>query len=135
MVLCKFGSTNELNFASFFFVGLFQHRDTQETLAVLDRLDLDTEKPSDEELARKFGFEEDYYKGTVSWWQNMKPQIWSLFDEPYSSNSAKVSNCSLNVFLPVVHFKEHFSECRGILKGETIPFAEIAPKSLVNKVK
>lgn len=68
-----------------------QHRDTQETLAVLDRLDLDTEKPSDEELARKFGFEEAYYKGSVSWWQNMKPQIWSLFDEPYSSNSAKVS--------------------------------------------
>lgn len=68
----------------------FQHRDTQETLAVLDRLDLDTEKPSDEELARKFGFEEDYYKGTVSWWQNVKPQIWSLFDEPYSSNAAKV---------------------------------------------
>ncbi|XP_059617470.1 potassium voltage-gated channel protein Shaw-like [Phlebotomus argentipes] len=67
-----------------------QHRDTQETLAVLDRLDLDTEKPSEEELARKFGFEEDYYKGTVSWWQNIKPQIWSLFDEPYSSNSAKI---------------------------------------------
>ncbi|XP_016976419.1 potassium voltage-gated channel protein Shaw isoform X4 [Drosophila rhopaloa] len=66
-----------------------QHRDTQETLAVLDRLDLDTEKPSDEELARKFGFEEDYYKGTISWWQEMKPRIWSLFDEPYSSNAAK----------------------------------------------
>lgn len=69
---------------------LSQHRDTQETLAVLDRLDLDTEKPSEEELARKFGFEEDYYKGTISWWQEMKPRIWSLFDEPYSSNAAKV---------------------------------------------
>ncbi|XP_075153574.1 potassium voltage-gated channel shaker cognate w isoform X2 [Haematobia irritans] len=67
-----------------------QHRDTQETLAVLDRLDLDTEKPSEEELARKFGFEEDYYKGTLSWWQEMKPRIWSLFDEPYSSNAAKI---------------------------------------------
>ncbi|KAH8412152.1 hypothetical protein KR009_000198 [Drosophila setifemur] len=66
-----------------------QHRDTQETLAVLDRLDLDTEKPSEEDLARKFGFEEDYYKGTISWWQEMKPRIWSLFDEPYSSNAAK----------------------------------------------
>lgn len=72
-----------------------QHRDTQETLAVLDRLDLDTEKPSEEELARKFGFEEDYFKGSVSWWQNIKPQIWSLFDEPYSSNSAKVSHSPL----------------------------------------
>jgi hypothetical protein len=29
-----------------------QHRDTQETLAVLDRLDLDTDKPSDEEIAK-----------------------------------------------------------------------------------
>ncbi|GBP73486.1 Potassium voltage-gated channel protein Shaw [Eumeta japonica] len=68
----------------------YAHRDTQETLAVLDRLDLDTEKPSDEEVARKFGFEEDYYNGTVSWWQQLKPQMWSLFDEPYSSNAAKI---------------------------------------------
>lgn len=67
-----------------------QHRDTQETLAVLERLDLDTEKPTEEELARKFGYEDDYLKGTVSWWQHTKPQIWSLFDEPYSSNAAKV---------------------------------------------
>nr|CAD7194046.1 unnamed protein product [Timema douglasi] len=66
------------------------HRDTQETLTVLDRLDLDTEKPSDEELARKFGFEEDYFSGTLSWWQHTKPKMWSLFDEPYSSNSAKI---------------------------------------------
>lgn len=57
---------------------------------MLDRLDLDTEKPSEEELAHKFGFEEDYYKGTLSWWQEVKPRIWSLFDEPYSSNAAKV---------------------------------------------
>ncbi|XP_076632487.1 potassium voltage-gated channel protein Shaw isoform X2 [Colletes latitarsis] len=63
---------------------------TQETLTVLDRLDLDTEKPTDEELARKFGFEEAYYDGTLTWWQKLKPQMWSLFDEPYSSLAAKV---------------------------------------------
>ena len=57
---------------------------------MLDRLDLDTEKPTDEELARKFGFEDDYVSGNVSWWQKMKPKIWSLFDEPYSSTAAKV---------------------------------------------
>lgn len=68
-----------------------QHRETQETLAVLDRLDLDTDKPSEEELARKFGFEEDYFRGNLSWWQRTKPSIWSLFDEPYSSTSAKVT--------------------------------------------
>lgn len=67
-----------------------QHRDTQETLAVLDRLDLDTDKPSDEEIARKFGMEEEYLAGTLSCWQRVKPKIWSLFDEPYSSTAAKV---------------------------------------------
>ena len=69
-----------------------QHRDTQETLNVLDtlELDIDTEKPSDEEIAKKFGFEDDYFNGTVSWWQKTKPRIWSMFDEPYSSLAAKV---------------------------------------------
>ena len=41
------------------------HRDTQETLTVLDTLDLDTEKPSDEEIAKRFGFEDEYYAGSV----------------------------------------------------------------------
>lgn len=73
-----------------FFIFCLQHRDTQETLAVLDRLDLDTEKPSDEEMARKFGFEEAFFQGRLTWWQRFKPQLWSMFDEPYSSNAAKV---------------------------------------------
>lgn len=30
----------------------------------------------------------------------MKPQIWSLFDEPYSSNAAKVSR--KNIFLVII---------------------------------
>ena len=57
---------------------------------MLDRLDLDTDKPSDEEIAKKFGFEDDYNDGTVTWWQNTKHRIWSIFDEPYSSTAAKV---------------------------------------------
>ena len=73
-----------------FFFSFLQHRDTQETLTVLDRLDLDTEKPSNEEVAKKFGFEDDYYSGNLSWWQKPKPKIWSMFDEPYSSSAAKV---------------------------------------------
>ena len=58
---------------------------------MLDRLDLDAEKPSAEETAKKFGFEEDYFAGDLSWWQKTKPKIWSMFDEPYSSSAAKVS--------------------------------------------
>ncbi|XP_025837064.1 potassium voltage-gated channel protein Shaw-like [Agrilus planipennis] len=66
------------------------HRDTQATLAILDKLDIDTEKPSDEDIARRFGYEEAYLTGTLTRWQRFKPKIWSLFDEPYSSSYAKV---------------------------------------------
>lgn len=66
------------------------HRDTQATLAILDKLDIDSEKPSDEEIARMFGYEEAYHSGTLTYWQKLKPKIWALFDEPYSSSSAKV---------------------------------------------
>lgn len=76
-----------------------QHRDTEETLAVLDRLDLDTDKPSEEEIARKFGFEEDYANNRLTRWQRLKPKMWSFFDEPYSSTGAKVSEpmCDVSV--------------------------------------
>lgn len=67
---------------------------------MLDRLDLDTEKPSDEEMARKFGFEEAYLRGRLSWWQRKKPYLWALFDEPYSSFAAKVKyNCVIKMIL------------------------------------
>ncbi|KAJ8978254.1 hypothetical protein NQ317_012610 [Molorchus minor] len=66
------------------------HRDTQATLAILDKLDIDAERPSDEEVARMFGYEEAYHAGTLTRWQKLKPKIWALFDEPYSSSSAKI---------------------------------------------
>ncbi|XP_023707241.1 potassium voltage-gated channel protein Shaw [Cryptotermes secundus] len=66
------------------------HRDTQATLAILDKLDIDADKPSDEEIARMFGYEDDYLAGNLSRWQRLKPRVWSLFDEPYSSTGAKV---------------------------------------------
>lgn len=68
-----------------------RHRETQATLAILDKLDIDAEKPNEEEIARKFGYEEDYLNGRLSRWQRLKPKVWSLFDEPYSSSGAKVS--------------------------------------------
>ncbi|KAM3719459.1 Potassium voltage-gated channel protein Shaw [Dirofilaria immitis] len=67
-----------------------QHRDTQETLAVIESLDLDADPPTEEETAKKFGWEDDYYSGNLSRWQQLKPKIWALFDEPWSSQYAKV---------------------------------------------
>jgi len=67
------------------------HRDTQETLQTLDRLDLDTDKPTEEDIMKKFGLESSYQTGDLSCWQRIKPRVWALFEEPYSSTYAKVS--------------------------------------------
>ncbi|CAK1587294.1 unnamed protein product [Parnassius mnemosyne] len=59
-------------------------------MAILDKLDIDSEKPSEEEIARIFGYEEAYLSGELGIWQRIKPKIWALFDEPSSSPAAKV---------------------------------------------
>lgn len=62
----------------------------QSTLAILDKLELDEEQPSEEAIARLFGFEEALLNGELTCWQRNKPKIWALFDEPSSSTGAKV---------------------------------------------
>ncbi|KJH52009.1 K+ channel tetramerization domain protein [Dictyocaulus viviparus] len=76
-----------------------QHRDTQETLAVIESLDLDGDPPTQEEIAKKFGWEDDYYSGTLSKWQQIKPRIWALFDEPWSSQYARIISCCSVFFI------------------------------------
>ena len=66
----------------------------QATLAILDKLDIETENPTEEEVARKFGWEDDYLADDLSLWQRVKPKIFSLFDEPHSSTCARVRNIS-----------------------------------------
>jgi len=69
-----------------------QHRDTQgasgelcrttlyviclETLAVIEGLELDSDPLTEEEVAKKFGWEEDFLNGRLSRWQSLKPKIW-----------------------------------------------------------
>ncbi|XP_013779127.1 potassium voltage-gated channel protein Shaw-like [Limulus polyphemus] len=65
------------------------HRETQATLAILDSLDVAFDKLSDEGLAKKFGYEDDFFSGKVTHWQKVKPKIWLMFAEPYSSLAAK----------------------------------------------
>ncbi|CAH8824511.1 unnamed protein product [Trichobilharzia szidati] len=66
------------------------HRETQETLQILNDLDLDTEGRTDEELYAKFGWDDAYQSGKLTLWQRCKPKIWMLFDECYSSLGAKI---------------------------------------------
>ncbi|KAH9283776.1 Potassium voltage-gated channel protein Shaw [Echinococcus granulosus] len=66
-----------------------RHRETQDTLQTLERLDIDTDKKTEEELYEKFHLEEQYLSGTLTKWQKWKPKLWALIDEPYSSLYAK----------------------------------------------
>ncbi|MCP9261659.1 Potassium voltage-gated channel protein Shaw [Dirofilaria immitis] len=85
-----------------------QHRDTQETLAVIESLDLDADPPTEEETAKKFGWEDDYYSGNLSRWQQLKPKIWALFDEPWSSQYAKIRSFITDQ-QHLVEFRKKFS--------------------------
>ncbi|ESO07972.1 hypothetical protein HELRODRAFT_75592, partial [Helobdella robusta] len=93
------------------------HRDTQETLQALDSLDLDTNKPTQEEIFKKFGLESDHENDFAATktgngngkggfficgriytkWRRVKPKVWALFNEPYSSSGAKIL-ATLSVF-------------------------------------
>lgn len=64
----------------------------QNTLAILDKLDLDNEQTSEESVARLFGYEDSFLNGELTCWQKTKPKIWAMFDEPSSSTAAKVIN-------------------------------------------
>jgi len=66
------------------------HRDTKETLQILDGLELDTDKPTEEDIMKKFGLEDEFQSGELTSWQRIKPRIWATFEEPYSSTFAKV---------------------------------------------
>ncbi|KAI6226566.1 Potassium voltage-gated channel protein egl-36 [Aphelenchoides fujianensis] len=70
-----------------------QHRDTQNTLAVLEEMDNTIEDEDAQSFEKrqmhKFGWEEEYYNGRVTAWMRFKPRVWALFDEPYSSSAAK----------------------------------------------
>lgn len=80
-----------------------RHRDTEATLAILDKLDVEGERLSEEQIARLFGFdEENGGKGTrLTRWQRLRAGVWALFDEPYSSFAAKCIACVSSFHLPL----------------------------------
>ena len=71
-----------------------KHRSTQETLQVLDSLQLDTVRSTTDDVIKKFGWEDDVdlvTGGRLSQGKLMMVIVWQLFEEPRSSRMAKVS--------------------------------------------
>ena len=66
------------------------HRDTQEVLQTLESLELSDEFRNEEGLYKLFGLEEEWKNKELNIWQKVKPKLWRMFDEPYSTIGAKV---------------------------------------------
>lgn len=113
------------------------YRDTQETLAILDRLDtnVDLDNVNDEFLANKFGYGDQYYDNKLNFWQKVKPKIWLLFDEPYSSNLAKlIAIISVFfIFLSTASFciKTHPSMRVPVINMEQVSFYDTGNHSII----
>jgi len=52
------------------------HRDTQETLQILDQLDLDTDKPTQEDIMKRFGLEEQFQTTRTYHPRGRHEEIW-----------------------------------------------------------
>ncbi|VDD77469.1 unnamed protein product [Mesocestoides corti] len=65
------------------------HRDTQATLQILDRAEMDASECTDVELYKRFGLDEKYEDNELSCWQRVRPKIWATFEVPHSSLAAK----------------------------------------------
>lgn len=71
-----------------------KHRSTQETLQVLDSLELDTVRSTTDDIVKKFGWEDDFKlitTGHLSKRRRLMAIIWQLFEEPRSSIISKVN--------------------------------------------
>ncbi|XP_043279975.1 potassium voltage-gated channel protein Shaw-like isoform X2 [Venturia canescens] len=112
------------------------HRDTQTTLAILDKLEVDSEPLEDKEVARLFGFEEDdNRRGNLTRWQRLRPRVWALFYEPYSSTLAKLiaSISVLFICLSVLSFCLKTNEAtRELRDSRTISEDTGAPLRRIN---
>ncbi|CAH8635232.1 unnamed protein product [Schistosoma rodhaini] len=65
------------------------HRDTQATLQILDKVDMDNDDYTPETLYKRFGLEDEYTCNELNIWQKYRPKVWALFELPHSSIGAK----------------------------------------------
>ena len=77
-----------------------KHRSTAETLSILDSLELDTVRSSQQELIKKFGWDDNlaYLQGHLPKYKKIMMIIWQIFEEPRSSTTAKVKTSNAQFF-------------------------------------
>lgn len=62
-------------------------------MSILDSLELDTVRSSQQELIKKFGWGDnvDYIQESLPKYKKMMMTVWQIFEEPRSSTVAKVN--------------------------------------------
>ena len=78
-----------------------KHRTTEETLAKLDRLNIDVDGTSKDDLVIKFGLNSHpgFRSGQLPLFKRVQPIIWQMFEEPRSSKTAMVYLICIFFFL------------------------------------
>ena len=74
-----------------------KHRSTQETLQTLDSLELDTVRSTNDDMMKRFEWEDDAHllsTGELPRYKRIMLIIWQLLEEPRSSTMAKVSQAA-----------------------------------------
>ena len=68
-----------------------KHRETEDTLMTLEKLNIDVERTPRNELIAKFEIDRAKgYPNNLTWFKRIQPIVWQMFEEPRSSTPAMV---------------------------------------------
>ncbi|BHF83571.1 hypothetical protein SprV_0902671400 [Sparganum proliferum] len=106
------------------------HRDTQDTLQILDRAEMDAEEITDVGLYKRFGLEDEFECNNLTFWQKLRPRIWSIFEVPKSSSAAKcVAFISIIcIILSIISY------CSKTTPSFTLPVIDLTRGSFADQV-
>ncbi|KAL3314713.1 hypothetical protein Ciccas_006665 [Cichlidogyrus casuarinus] len=85
------------------------HRNTKETLQLLDKVELDAEDFMHENLYKQFGLEQEYSCNDMTLWQRFRPKIWAMLEVQGSSFSARVSPFISNQYSSFANYTQSSS--------------------------
>ncbi|CAF1351935.1 unnamed protein product [Rotaria sp. Silwood1] len=103
-----------------------KHRSTAETLSILDSLELDTVRSSQQEIIKKFGWDDnfDYIQGRLPKYKKMIMIIWQIFEEPRSSTIAKVITV-ISIFFILVSILSFVLQTLSMFRITDIDFVTV----------
>jgi potassium voltage-gated channel Shaw-related subfamily C protein len=103
-----------------------KHRSTAETLAILDSLELDTVRSSQQEVIKKFGWDDDfdYIQGNLPRYKKMMMIIWQIFEEPRSSTIAKFVTV-ISIFFIIVSILSFVLQTLSMFRITEIDFVDV----------